>query len=152
MDYDKVINVPILKNHGEIKSTCTLKNTMGISSFGTNVTFHLGDNYVTGAVKMIIDPYHNMDHLAQCIADLNLVRKWDLNVVDVAEYIIDNGPSGPGKLRKENKIIAGADPLAVETLCGTYLDINPTESMMVQKAKDHKLGEADISKLKIIEN
>lgn len=152
VDFDKVINIPILKNHGEIKSTCTLKNTMGIASFGTNITFHLGDNYVTGAVKTIIDPYHNMEHLAQCIADLNLIRKWDLNVVDVTEYITDNGPSGPGKLRKENKIVAGSDVLAVDALCGTYLDINPKESMMVQKAIQNKLGEADISKLNIVEN
>ena len=151
VDYDVVINVPILKNHGEIESTCTLKNTMGISSFGTNITFHLGENYVTGAVKLIVDPYHNMEHLAQCIVDLNLIRKWDLNVVDVTEYITDNGPSGPGKLRKENKIIAGSDPLAVEALSGKYLDINPNESMMVQKAIENKLGEADISKLNIVE-
>lgn len=151
LDYDKVINIPILKNHGEIESTCTLKNTMGISSFGTNITFHLGENYITGAVKMVVDPYHNMEHLAQCIADLNLVRKWDLNVVDVTQYITENGPSGPGNLRKENKVIAGSDVLAVDALCGTYLDINPKKSLMVQKASQHKLGIADIDKLKIVE-
>jgi uncharacterized protein (DUF362 family) len=151
VDYDAVINVPILKNHGEIQSSCTLKNTMGISSFGTNIKFHLGGNYVTGAVKMVIDPYHNMEHLAQCIADLNLVRRWDLNVADVTEYITTNGPSGPGNIRRENKIVAASDPLAVEALCCTYLDIDPKESMMVQKASLGKLGEADITKLNIIE-
>ena len=29
MEYDKVVNIPIVKNHGEIRMTCTLKNTMG---------------------------------------------------------------------------------------------------------------------------
>jgi uncharacterized protein (DUF362 family) len=152
VDYDMVINVPILKNHGEIQSSCTLKNTMGISSFGTNIKFHLGGNYVTGAVKTLIDPYHNMEHLAQCIADLNLVRKWDLNVADVTEYITTNGPSGPGDIRRENKIVAASDPLAVEALCCTYLDLDPNESMMVQKASLSKLGEADITKLNIMES
>ncbi|MCK5033717.1 MAG: DUF362 domain-containing protein [Calditrichia bacterium] len=151
MDYDKVINLPILKNHGEIHLTCTLKNTMGISSFGTNITFHLGENYVTGAVKMLVDMYHNMEHLAQCIADLNLVRKWDLNVVDATEFISDNGPSGPGKLLKENKIIAGADALAIEALCGRYLNLDPKDSMMIQKANLNKLGEMNLDKLNILE-
>ena len=151
VDYDVVINVPILKNHGEIQSSCTLKNTMGISSFGTNIKFHLGGNYVTGAVKMLVDPYHNMEHLAQCIADLNMVRKWDLNVADVTEYITTNGPSGPGNIRKENKIVASSDALAVEALCCTYLDIDPKESMMVEKASLSQLGEADITKLNIME-
>ncbi len=151
MDYDKVINLPILKNHGEIHLTCTLKNTMGISSFGTNITFHLGENYFTGAVKMVVDMYHNMEHLAQCIADLNLIRKWDLNVVDATEFISDNGPSGPGKLVKENKIIAGADALAVEALCGRYLNLDPKDSMMIQKANLNKLGEMNLDKLNIFE-
>jgi len=152
MDYDKVINIPILKDHGEIRLTCTLKNTMGLSSFGTNIKFHLGGNSVTGAVKMLANPYHNMEHLAQCIADLNQIRKWDLNVVDATEFITDNGPSGPGKLRKENKIVAGADALAVEAVCGRYLDLDPNDSMMVTKAYQSKLGEMDISKLTIAES
>jgi uncharacterized protein (DUF362 family) len=151
MDYDKVINIPILKNHGEIHITCTLKNTMGISSFGTNIKFHLGDNYLTGAVKMVTNPYHNMEHLAQCIADLNLIRNWDLCIVDTTEFISDNGPSGPGKLIKENKIIAGTDALAVEVLCGKYLNLDPKKSMMVQKATLNKLGETDLNKLTIFE-
>jgi uncharacterized protein (DUF362 family) len=151
VDYDTVINVPILKNHGEIQSSCTLKNTMGISSFGTNIKFHLGGNYLTGAVKTLIDPYHNMEHLAQCISDLNLVRKWNLNVADVTEYITTNGPSGPGNIRSENKVLASSDALAVEALCCTYLDLNPAESIMVQKASVSKLGEADIDKMNIME-
>ena len=151
VDYDKVINIPILKNHGEIRSSCTLKNTMGISSFGTNIKFHLGENYVTGAVKMLVNPYHNMEYLAQCIADLNLVRKWDLCIVDATEFITTNGPSGPGKIRKEQKVVAGADVLAVEAVCCRYLDLKPQESMMVKKAHMNKLGEMDIDKLTILE-
>ena len=150
-NYDKVINIPILKNHGEIHLTCTLKNTMGISSFGTNIKFHLGSNYVTGAVKMLTNPYHNMDHLAQCIADLNLIRKWDLNVVDATEFISTNGPSGPGQMLNENKIVAGADALAVEAVCGKYLDLKPQDSVMIQKAYANKLGEMNIDKLTISE-
>jgi hypothetical protein len=47
--------------------------------------------------------------------------------------------------------VAGADPVAVETLCCRYLDINPDEFIMVQKAAESKLGEKDISKLNIVE-
>jgi len=151
MDYDKVINIPILKNHGEIHLTCTLKNTMGVSSFGTNIKFHTGKSVVRGAVKMIGNMYHNMDYLSQCIADLNLIRKWDLCVVDASEFISTNGPSGPGEMVRENKIVAGADAVAVEALCGRYLNLAPHESMLVNKAYNNGLGEMDLGKLTIRE-
>jgi len=151
MDYDKVINIPILKNHGEIHLTCTLKNTMGVSSFGTNIKFHTGENVIRGAVKMIGNMYHNMDHLSQCIADLNMIRNWDLCVVDATEFISTNGPSGPGEMVRENKVVAGADAVAVEALCGRYLNLDPRESMLVNKACQNGLGEMDLGKLTIRE-
>jgi uncharacterized protein (DUF362 family) len=151
MDYDKVINIPIVKNHGEIHLTCTLKNTMGISAFTTNIKFHTGKSIIKGAVKMIGDPYHNMENLAQCIADLNLTRKWDLCIVDATEFIATNGPSGPGKIIRENKVVVSADPVAAEAFCGRYLNLEPHESIMVKKAHKNGLGRMDIDKLNIKE-
>ncbi|MDM8537581.1 DUF362 domain-containing protein [Desulfobacterales bacterium HSG17] len=151
LKYDKVINIPILKDHGEIGLTCTLKNCMGISSLTTNLKFHTGPNIVTGAIKTIIDTYHNKEYLAQCIADLNRVRKFDLYVVDVTEFITTNGPSGPGDIKKANYVVAGTDRVAIDTYCCRYLDRNPQDEIMIKKAYDSGLGEMDMSKLTVHE-
>ena len=151
MEYDKVVNIPIVKNHGEIRMTCTLKNTMGASAFSSNIQFHTGPNVISGVVKELIDRYHNKVHLAQCIADLNLVRKFDLYVVDATEFITTNGPSGPGKLKKLNKVVAGTDRVAVDAFCCRYLDLEPEKELMIKKAYENKLGEINLKKLKISE-
>ncbi len=149
--YDKVINIPILKDHGEIGLTCTLKNCMGISSLTTNLKFHTGPNVVTGAIKTLIDSYHNKEYLAQCIADLNQVRKFDLYVVDATEFITTNGPSGPGDIKKTDCVVAGSDRVAIDTYCCRYLNRNPQAEIMIKKAYDSGLGEMDLSRLTIQE-
>ncbi len=149
LDYDKIINIPIVKNHGEMRITGTLKNTMGISSLSTNIRFHTGANFISGAAKAIMDNYYNMEYLAQCIADLNLVRRFDLYVVDATEFITTNGPSGPGNLKKLNKVVAGTDQVAVDTFCCRYLGLEPDKEFIIKKAYENNLGEIDLSKLTI---
>lgn len=151
LKYDKVINIPILKDHGEIGLTCTLKNCMGISSLKTNLKFHTGPNLVSGAFKGLMSPYHNKEFLAQCIADLNRIRPFDLYVVDATEFITTNGPYGPGDLKKENAVVAGTDRVALDTYCCRFLDRNPQAEIMIKKAFDSGLGEMDLSKLSIRE-
>jgi uncharacterized protein (DUF362 family) len=150
LDYDKVINIPIVKNHGELRMTCTLKNTMGVSAFSTNIQFHTGPNVITGAVKMLIDNYyHDKEYLTQCIADLNMVRNFNLYVVDATEFITTNGPSGPGNLSKLNKVVAGTDPVAVDAFCCRYLNLAPEKELMIKKAYENNLGEINLNKLNI---
>ena len=151
--YDKVISIPIVKDHGEIGMTCTMKNTMGISSMSTNMTFHTGPNVLYGLYKSIIETtaYHDQEHLAQCIADLNLIRNFDLYVVDATEFITTNGPSGPGKLKKLNKVVAGTDRVAVDSYCCRFLDLDPQSQIMIRKAHGNQLGEIDLSKVTVRE-
>ena len=152
LDYDKVINIPIVKNHGEIRMTATLKNTMGINAFSSNIKFHTGPNLISGAVKTLLDNYHNMEYLAQCIADLNLVRRFDLYVADVTEFITTNGPSGPGNLKKLNKVVAGTDRIAVDAFCCQFLGLDPATEPLIIKAFENKLGEIDLSNITVKES
>ena len=125
---------------------------MGISSFGTNITFHLGDNYITGAVKMLGNAYHDMEHLAQCIADLNLIRKWDLNIVDVTEYITTNGPSGPGKVLKPGLAIASRDMVAADAYTVSAFEwygrkMKPANVKHIRLAHEREFGRMDVENL-----
>jgi uncharacterized protein (DUF362 family) len=151
LEHDVLINLPILKHHNGTNFTCNLKNMMGVTNFSTNMKFHFGPNYAVGAIKEMGDWYANVDHLSQCIADLNTVRKADLCIVDASAILTENGPSGPGKIKKINKVIAGKDPVAVDSYCCRFLGLKPQNVAMIKKAYEHKIGEMNVSKLKILE-
>jgi uncharacterized protein (DUF362 family) len=86
-DHDVFINMPITKDHAGNKFTGTMKNLMGLNAPSTNKTFHR-PNWQT-------DP-DDIAHLDQSIVDLNKAVKPALNIVDATEFIVTNGPFGPG--------------------------------------------------------
>ncbi len=89
LDYDVFINIPIAKDHSGLGFTGTMKNMMGLTSSTTNMFFHHGSGRLGW--------YDDVDFLAQCIADVNLLRKPDLCIFDGTEILATNGPRGPGK-------------------------------------------------------
>ncbi len=91
------------------------------------------------------------DFLGQCIADINLVRKPDLVVMDATEFILTNGPSGPGEMKKENKVVAGTDIVAVDAYCAGFLEREADEVAAIQKASALGLGNINYKDLKIKE-
>jgi uncharacterized protein (DUF362 family) len=145
LDCDVLINVPIVKDHEGTRFTSTLKNMMGSTARATNRFFHLGDNPNNDNF------YGDVGLLSQCIADLNLVRKSDLCITDATEMIVENGPAGPGKLIKPQKVIAGTDRVAVDAYSAKVLGLEPDNVLMIKNAHQHGLGEIDLSKLQIQE-
>ena len=143
LDCDVFINIPISKNHKGTNFTGTMKNMMGACASSTNRFFHNGSGKKGG--------YEDIEFLSQCIADINLVRKPDLCVVDSTEFILTNGPAGPGEMKKPQKVIAGTDRVAVDALCITIMGLQVEEIIMIKQAHDHGLGEMDLSKLIIKE-
>jgi uncharacterized protein (DUF362 family) len=91
--------------------------------------------------------YAFIDHLSQSIADLNLVRMPDLSLCDVTEVITNNGPTGPGLIKKVRTVVAGSDALAVDTISASLIDREPSEILMLGFAAAHKLGENDPEKI-----
>ena len=67
-------------------------------------------------------------HLEQLIVDLNKALKPALNVVDATEFIVTNGPFGPGELLKPRKVVAGTDPVAVDAYCASLWACGPRTS------------------------
>jgi len=134
------INLPICKDHVGNRFTGTLKNLMGLNSPQSNRTFHTG-NFKND----------NIEHLDQCIADLNTVITPALCVVDATEFIVTNGPFGPGEIKRPMKIVAGTDRVAIDAYCSTLWDLNPKDIIMIERAHQHSLGEIDFQKKKIKE-
>ncbi|MCK5033233.1 MAG: DUF362 domain-containing protein [Calditrichia bacterium] len=141
-DYDIFINIPITKDHAGNKFTGTMKNLMGLNSPANNRTFHKKDWATNPA---------NIAFLDQCIADLNTIFKPDLCIVDATEFIITNGPFGPGELFKPKKVVAGVDRVAIDAYCSTLWGLNPKDILMIKNAYDHGIGEINLSNVKINE-
>ena len=141
-DYDIFINVPVTKDHAGNKFTGTMKNLMGLNSPVNNRTFHKSDWDTNPDSIAFLD---------QCIADLNTIIKPDLCIVDATEFIITNGPFGPGELFKPKKVVAGTDRVAIDAYCSTLWGLNPKDIFMIKNAYDHGIGEINLSSVKIKE-
>jgi uncharacterized protein (DUF362 family) len=143
LDCDVFIDIPIAKDHDGIHFTGSLKNLMGAISSSACRSFHFG----SGARGY----YDDVEYLSQCIADLNLLRKPDLCIVDGTEVVTTNGPFGPGKLIKPQKVFAGVDRVAVDVYGANLLGVKGEEIRTTQMAHAHGLGEIRLSRLRIQE-
>lgn len=130
LDADVYINVPIAKHHSLSKVTLGLKNTMGI----------IGGN--RGAI------HSNFD---QKIADLNTVIRPNITIIDAVRVLMRNGPQGGNlnDVKEMNTLIAGVDPVAVDSLGATLFDLKGTDLGYIRTAYEMGLGEIDLDKLKI---
>jgi uncharacterized protein (DUF362 family) len=143
LECDVFINLPISKNHEGTGFSGCLKNYMGACRSSTNHFFHKGSGTGGG--------YADLAFLSQCIADVNLVRKPNLCICDSTEFLLTNGPAGPGEIRVARKVVAGTDPVAVDAYCCTLLGLRPAQVLMIVMAFKHGIGQIDWSKLAVRE-
>jgi uncharacterized protein (DUF362 family) len=139
-DIDVFINIPIAKHHATTVLTNALKNLMGLNTRASNVKFHLN-----GPTR------NNPDFLAQCIVDLNLVRKVDLIISDFSYVITTNGPGGPGDIMTPNKIVAGRDPVAIDKYCAEQIGFHLEDVLTISKGHEAGLGKTDFNQINIVE-
>jgi len=141
-NYDVLINMNIIKEHSGSNLSGALKNLMGINSPASNQNFHKENG------TMNRDDIKHLDH---CIADLNTIIQPDLCIIDATEFVITNGPNGPGELLKPQKIIAGTDPVAIDSYGATLFGYKQKDILAINKAHEHGLGEMDLEKVNIKE-
>ena len=130
LEADVVINVPILKNHGGAKMTACMKNWMG-------VIWDRG--------------YMHKNNLPQCIADLVLYRKPDLNVLDAYRVMIANGPRGVSinDIVEKKYQILSTDIVAVDTLALRVIGYEQNQVPYLAMGEKHGLGTTDAAKVDI---
>jgi len=91
---DKFINLPTAKSHSATGVSLGIKNLMGL----------IWDRSYL----------HRID-LHRAIAELALVIKPDLTIIDATRVLTSGGPGGPGKTVLLNTVIAGTDIVAVDS-------------------------------------
>jgi uncharacterized protein (DUF362 family) len=131
LEADRFINIPVAKNHSESRLTMCLKNMMGAIG-GWRGRIHVG--------------------LHQNIADLNLLLRPDLHILDATRIMLRNGPSG-GRLEDvevRNLVFAGTDPVALDAYGTTLFGLKPADIGHIVKAHQAGRGEMDLSRIKVL--
>jgi uncharacterized protein (DUF362 family) len=131
LEADRFINIPVAKHHSESRLTMCLKNMMGAIG-GWRGRIHVG--------------------LAQNIADMNLLLRPDLHVLDATRIMLKNGPSG-GRLEDvevRNLLFAGTDPVALDSYGTTLFGLKPADIGHITKAHEAGRGEMDLAKIKFV--
>lgn len=129
---DKVINVPVIKNHSLSKCTLAMKNWYGVLG-GRRNQLHQDIN--------------------TSIVDLARAVRPTLTVADATRVLKRNGPTG-GNLSDvsiENTIITGLDEVAIDAYSLKFLDLTIEEVPYIKMAEQQGLGTSDWRSLHIEE-
>jgi len=127
---DVIISVPVLKTHDQCLATLSLKNMKGV----------------------LQDPlkkkFHTTYGVFQAVADLNTVVKPALSVVD---GLVGQEGLGPvfGNPVGMGIIIAGRDPVAVDTVAGLVMGIEPHLNETTRLGAEMGLGTMDINQIRV---
>jgi len=106
VEADRVINVPIVKQHSLARATLGMKNWFGVL-IGPRPRLH--------------------QRIDQSIAELGAALRPTLTVIDATRILTGGGPTG-GSLdlvRNENALAVSTDPVAADTWGASLLDLAP---------------------------
>jgi len=134
LDGHVLINLPVAKSHSATGVSLGLKGLMGT----------IWDR----------ESFHSQYNINQAIADLATVIKPQLTILDATRALTSGGPGGPGEVKKPNLVIAGVDPIAVDSYgvslvpwYGQNFKGRQVEHILV--AHQRGLGKIDIDQLRI---
>jgi uncharacterized protein (DUF362 family) len=129
-----LISIPVAKSHSATGVSLGLKGLMGM----------IWDR----------ESFHSQFNINQGIADLATVIKPKLTILDATRALASGGPGGPGEVKKPNLIVAGTDPIAVDSYgvsivpwYGQNFKGRQVEHILI--AHQRGLGKIDVDQLKI---
>ena len=128
IEADKIINLPIVKHHNLCRATMGLKNWYGLLGGRRN---QLHQNIELG------------------ITDLATFIRPTLTILDAYRILISNGPQGGNlnDVRTVKMLIAGTDPVAIDSFGATLLGIETGTLQYLNVAEQRGLGKVDFTQL-----
>jgi uncharacterized protein (DUF362 family) len=112
---------------------------------------------IKGLMGLIWDrwSFHSRYNINEALADLATVLRPKLTVLDATRALTTGGPGGPGEVVKPNLVIAGVDPVAVDSFgvgvaswYGQQFKGRQVEHLLV--ASQRGLGKIDVESLNIL--
>ncbi|HSR10138.1 MAG TPA: DUF362 domain-containing protein [Thermodesulfobacteriota bacterium] len=137
LDSDVLISMPQAKSHSATGVSLGLKGLMGL----------IWDR----------ESFHSRYDIDQAIADLATIVKPQLTILDATRAMVSGGPGGPGEVMKPNTIIAGIDPVAVDSyavgLTPWYgQNFKGRQVKHILAASQRGLGKIDVDQMKIFKD
>jgi len=133
LEADIIINVPKAKTHGSTTVTLGLKNLMGL----------------------VYEPraFHSIHNLHQAIAELSLLLKPGLTIIDASNVMVDGGPGGPGTLERRDLVVAGINPVEVDSVMVSLSNwygrkVKPDEVKHLKIADELGLGKVELGSIR----
>jgi len=131
LEVDTVISVPVLKTHMTLLTTLSLKNMKGCIPDAEKRKFHL---------KYGVE---------EAVAQLNTIVRPHLCVVD--GIWAGAASMNPWRLLEEmNTIVAGRDPVAVDSICSRIMGIDPQDVLHIKYAEELGVGIMDPERIEIV--
>jgi uncharacterized protein (DUF362 family) len=130
LEADKIINVPIAKHHGLAKLTMSMKNWMGVMG-GQRGRIH--------------------QKIGECLADICLVVRPTLTVLDAVRVLTTNGPQGGSlaDVKRLDTVIVGRDQVSIDSYGATLFGMKGSDLSYVTAGAAEGVGVMDLSRLKI---
>jgi uncharacterized protein (DUF362 family) len=128
---DKLIGIAPVKHHHRSGASMTMKNWYGLLGGRRNI-FHQDINTIIAELAMMVRP--------------------TLVILDGTEVMITNGPTGGSisDLRRANTLIAGCDMVAADSYGCSLLDLKVSDLPYLAKAEKAGAGTTDYKSLKPI--
>jgi uncharacterized protein (DUF362 family) len=128
IEADRLINVPIVKNHNLCLATLGMKNLMGVIG-GPRNRLH--------------------QDLGGALVDLAIFLKPQLVVLDAIRVLTANGPVGGNlaDVKRKDTLAAGIDQVAVDALGATLLGYKPDSISYIAQGNARGLGTIDFNSL-----
>ncbi len=128
---DKIIGIAPVKDHHRSGASMSMKNWYGLLGGRRNI-FHQDINTIIAELAMMVRP--------------------TLVILDGTEVMITNGPTGGSvsDLKRTNTLIASCDMVAADSFGCSLLDLRPSELPYLAKAEKTGAGTTDYESLKPI--
>jgi uncharacterized protein (DUF362 family) len=143
-----VVSLPVVKRHGWVNFTCTLKMHFGSVAMADRMLVHTKDRDGRSGLMQ-----QRLVHFADAV-------KPQLNIVDARSILARNGPGlsgGAEVVTGVNKLILSGDMVAVDAYCARLMaqhDKTFTLDMVAPQLKHAAalgLGKADLDAVKVVE-
>jgi uncharacterized protein (DUF362 family) len=128
---DKLIGIAPIKHHARAGASMSMKNWYGLLGGRRNI-FHQDINTIIAELAMMVKP--------------------TLVILDGTEVMMTNGPTGGSvsDLKRSNTVIASCDMVAADSYGCTLMDLKPTDLPYLAKAETAGAGTTDLELLKPI--
>jgi uncharacterized protein (DUF362 family) len=128
---DKLIGISPVKHHARAGASMSMKNWYGLLGGRRNI-FHQDINTIIAELAMMVKP--------------------TLVILDGTEVMMTNGPTGGSvsDLKRKNTLIASCDMVAADSYGCTLLDLKPADLPYLAKAQTAGAGNTNYESLKPI--